>query len=231
MIENVQTNPVLKEKKIRKNLQKIKEKIDLKRLLFKVFDDPRPKYIAKVTVIDRVLDVLLLWAFPESVKPNHITIFRFISIPFIVFFFFKGYNAIAFILFFISALSDAIDGAIARTRNKITDWGIVFDPFADKLLIGIVGGFLIFKYLSPLLALLIIFPELVLIISAYYRFKGEIIPSKIPAKIKMVLQSLGVGFIFLFLLFNANFFLVLAVYTLYLSILFAVLSLVIYRSI
>lgn len=200
-------------------------------LLFKVFREPRPKYIAKVTAMDKVINVLFLWAFPKSVKPNQVTVFRFISIPFIIFFLIFSFYKIAFVLFVISALSDAIDGGLARTRNQITDWGIVFDPFADKLLIGSVGGILVFKFLSPILALLIVFLEVVLTASAYYRFKGEIVPAKTVGKIKMVLQCIGVGLIFLALVSGRPEILILAVYTLYAAVFFAFLSILVYRSI
>ncbi|MFA6340727.1 MAG: CDP-alcohol phosphatidyltransferase family protein, partial [Candidatus Paceibacterota bacterium] len=136
--------------------EKIETKIDKKLLLFKIFDDPRPNYVSKVTLTDKIINVLFLWAFPRLVRPNYVTVFRIASIPFIVYFLCTLQYKEAFVLFLISAISDAIDGSLARTRNQITDWGIVFDPFADKLLIGIVGGILIFKFLSPLLAAIII---------------------------------------------------------------------------
>ena len=200
-------------------------------LLFKVFGEPRPKYIAKVTIMDKVMNVLFLWAFPKSIKPNQVTVFRFISIPFIVFFLIFSFYKTAFVLFIISALSDAIDGGLARTRNQITDWGIVFDPFADKLLIGSVGGILIFKFLSPILAILIVLLEVILIASAYHRFKGAIVPAKTVGKIKMVLQCIGVGLIFLALVLGRPEILVLAAYVLYAAVFFAFLSILVYRSI
>ncbi len=211
--------------------KKIVEKIDLKILAFKVFDDPRPKYIAKVTIIDRIIDVLVLWIFPASVRPNYITLFRFISVPFIIYLILSGHYISGLILFVISAFSDAVDGAIARTRNKITDWGIVFDPLADKLLIVSVGGILIYNFLSPYLAALIALFEIVLIASAYYRFKGKVVPAKIVGKLKMILQSVGVGFILLYLATGNPIDLVFANWTLYLALVFAFLSVVVYRSI
>ncbi len=220
-----------KEKFAKRISSNIENKIELKALLFRVFDKPRPKYIAKVTPVDTFLNAVLLWAIPQYVRPNMVTIFRFVSIPFIIILLLNNDYMTAFILFFIAALSDAVDGALARTRNQITDWGIVFDPFADKLLIGSVGGILIFKFLSPLLAFSIIGIELLLIASAYYRFKGKIVPAKTVGKIKMILECCGVGFIFLFMLSGAGVFLIIAKYTLYLAILFALLSILIYRSI
>ncbi len=210
---------------------KIEEKIDLKLLLFKIFDDPRPEYVAKVTITDKIIKKTLLWAFPEWVRPNYVTVFRFVSIPFIIWMFLKGQYLYSTILFVVSAFSDAIDGAIARTRNKITDWGIVFDPVTDKLLIGIVGGVLISKFISIRLAIIIVSIEILLMTSAYYRFKGEIVPAKMVGKIKMILQCIGVGLIFLFLILGNSAILGLATYIFYLAIAFALLSLLVYRSI
>jgi len=211
--------------------QNIENEIDNKSLSFKIFNDPKPKYIARVNFIDKILNKLILWIFPRKITPNQITIFRFITIPFILYFIFTDSYTIGFILFIISALSDLIDGALARTRDQITNWGIVFDPLADKLLIGSVGGILIFKFLNPIIALVIVSIEIILIISAYYRFQGEIVPAKISGKIKMLLQCVGVGLILLFLVIGHPFILILANYVFYLAIIFALLSIFIYRSI
>jgi CDP-diacylglycerol--glycerol-3-phosphate 3-phosphatidyltransferase len=231
-MENLPQNEKNKKPRFKgKITHKIEEKIDIKRLLFRVFDEPRPEYIAKITLTDRILDVTILWLFPEWVRPNYVTIFRLLSIPFIIWLLAVGRYDAATILFAVAAISDAVDGAIARTRNKITDWGIVFDPLTDKLLIGIIGGMLIYRFVSHLLAIEIIFVELLLVFSAYYRFKGRVVPAKTAGKIKMILESVGIGFIFLFLLTNAGWLLIAAQYTLYLAILFALASLLIYRSI
>lgn len=219
-------------KKTLKNIEEnIEEKIDNQSLLFKVFNDPKPNYLAKITIIDKILDKLILWIFPKKITPNQITIFRFISIPFILYFILTDSYKIGFILFIISALSDLIDGAIARTRDQITNWGIVFDPLADKLLIGSVGGILIFKFLNPLIAITIVSIEIILIISAYYRFQGEIVPAKISGKIKMFLQCIGVGLILLFLVIGHPMILVISTYVFYLAIIFALLSIFVYKSI
>jgi CDP-diacylglycerol--glycerol-3-phosphate 3-phosphatidyltransferase len=41
---------------------------------------------------------------------------------------------VAFFLFVVAAITDYLDGAIARARNLITPFGQLFDPLADKLL-------------------------------------------------------------------------------------------------
>jgi len=226
---------IKKRKKARESIQKIEtkieEKIDKNLLLFKIFDDPRPNYVAKVTIIDKFINATLLWLIPKWVRPNYVTSFRFISIPFIIYFLIIEDYSVALPFFVISAVSDAVDGALARTRNQITDWGIVFDPLADKLLIGIVGWILISKFINPFLAMIIIVLELILISSAYFRFKGEVVPAKTAGKIKMVLQCVGVGEILLFTVVNSPIILVFATYTLWLAIFFALISVFVYKSI
>ena len=71
--------------------------------------------------------------------PNKITIFRMIMMPVLILVFLLDVLApwnylIALIIFFISALSDMVDGYIARHYNMVTDLGKLLDPIADKLL-------------------------------------------------------------------------------------------------
>jgi CDP-diacylglycerol--glycerol-3-phosphate 3-phosphatidyltransferase len=81
--------------------------------------------------------------------PNKLTMVRIILIPIImivygvsnslrvsqVFGNLSTANFIILILFFVGAISDFLDGKIARSRNLITDLGKFLDPLADKLLV------------------------------------------------------------------------------------------------
>lgn len=70
--------------------------------------------------------------------PNKITIFRIICIPFFVAALlvdFPWHELIALIIFVVAAISDSVDGNIARGRNLVTDFGKFMDPLADKLLV------------------------------------------------------------------------------------------------
>ena len=191
----------------------------------------RSRYIAKITPIDRFLEKTFLPLIPSYITPNQITIFRFISIPVLVILFLFHFNLLATIIFIFSAFSDALDGALARTKNKITTWGIVYDPLADKLLIGTVAIIVISKYLSPALAGAMVAIELFLIISAYFRFTGKVIPAKTIGKLKMVFQSFGIIFLLLFVNIGFEPFYILASYTLYGALILALMSLFVYRSI
>ncbi len=64
--------------------------------------------------------------------PNILTISRFIFIPFIIIFLVRNMYLLAFIFLTLSALTDVLDGFIARKFNLITDFGKLMDPLADK---------------------------------------------------------------------------------------------------
>lgn len=193
--------------------------------------EARVRYFSKVTPIDRLLAATFLKLIPESVTPNRITLFRFITIPFIVYFLLADYMLLGTILFVISAFSDALDGARARTTKHITSWGILCDPFADKLLIGSVAMILITKYISVYLALGIVSIELFLVAFSYLRYKGHLVPAKTVGKLKMVFQCFGIGFIMLFALLGTPWLLVVATYILYVAVGFGLLSLLVYKTI
>ncbi|MBI2044917.1 CDP-diacylglycerol--glycerol-3-phosphate 3-phosphatidyltransferase [Candidatus Pacearchaeota archaeon] len=70
--------------------------------------------------------------------PNRITISRILLIPvFITLFYFlenPNKKIILAILFAIMALSDFLDGYLARKNKKVTKSGALLDPIADKLI-------------------------------------------------------------------------------------------------
>jgi len=75
---------------------------------------------------------------------NKITISRIILIPFMVGFMIISkssqfkidvYGIIAAVIFLIAALTDFLDGYIARKKNQITTFGKFLDPIADKVLV------------------------------------------------------------------------------------------------
>lgn len=65
--------------------------------------------------------------------PNLISVIRLMLIPLILWLYFSGYLWWAVGVVLISALTDAVDGYIARNFNQITPLGKILDPFADKL--------------------------------------------------------------------------------------------------
>ena len=72
--------------------------------------------------------------------PNIMTWTRIAAIPFIVFIFdvpldFETKNAIATVLFVLFALTDWLDGYLARRLNQTSAFGAFLDPVADKFLV------------------------------------------------------------------------------------------------
>ena len=72
--------------------------------------------------------------------PNKISVARICMIPVFVLFFFldaSPYNhVIAAVIFALAALTDLLDGHIARSRNLVTNLGKFLDPIADKVLVA-----------------------------------------------------------------------------------------------
>jgi len=188
----------------------------------------------KITASDKFLKATFLKLLPSWVTPNHVTIFRFMTIPFVLFLLVTENYVTGLILFAFSAFSDAVDGALARTKDQITDWGKLFDPLADKMLIGTTAAFLIVKYIGVYIAFAIILIELVLITIGYYkkRFRHIVVQAHPTGKLKMILQSVGIGALFLFAIFpGLPIFVIIAQYALYAAIFFAIVSLVVYKSV
>ena len=90
--------------------------------------------------------------------PNYLTIARIMVIPVIILAFYVN-NPLArklgALLFVLASITDFFDGYIARRYNLVTSFGKMFDPIADKLLVGCVIIMLLkkdnidFKELTP----------------------------------------------------------------------------------
>ena len=65
--------------------------------------------------------------------PNLLSLLRLILIPIIVILYVKEYHYASVTLIVLSALTDIVDGWIARHFNMISDFGKFLDPVADKL--------------------------------------------------------------------------------------------------
>lgn len=75
--------------------------------------------------------------FMGSVKmnlANKLTVLRILLIPVMVLVFYLNLPAIAAVIFLAAAITDILDGNVARKRNLVTVFGKFFDPIADKLL-------------------------------------------------------------------------------------------------
>jgi CDP-diacylglycerol--glycerol-3-phosphate 3-phosphatidyltransferase len=75
--------------------------------------------------------------FPLNV-PNALTVLRILAVPVLVVALLgetPNGDVIAAIVFALAALTDGLDGYIARRRREVTTFGKLMDPLADKLLV------------------------------------------------------------------------------------------------
>jgi CDP-diacylglycerol--glycerol-3-phosphate 3-phosphatidyltransferase len=87
--------------------------------------------------------------------PTILTLFRIGLLPVMVLVFyspFKGANIAAALIFLAAALTDWLDGFIARRYNLGTAFGAFLDPVADKLMVGVTLFLLVQENPTPLLA-------------------------------------------------------------------------------
>lgn len=71
--------------------------------------------------------------------PNSLTLFRILAVPVIVILLLYPNRLCTFlaaIIFSAAAITDYLDGYLARRRGLVTDLGKVMDPVADKLLVS-----------------------------------------------------------------------------------------------
>src|SRR6266850_6286636 len=85
---------------------------------------------------------------------NKITILRILLVPFfiaqVLYYVGSGnelYRLLAILSFAIAAISDGVDGYIARRYNQRSELGAILDPLADKLLL--VSGIVLVSLHSP----------------------------------------------------------------------------------
>jgi phosphatidylglycerophosphate synthase len=115
---------------------------------------------------DRILAPLLLFLIPAWVKPNHITLARFVLVCFAMIIYFKGgpMDYQAWILM-VAAATDCIDGILARARSQFSRKGAYLDHATDWFLGLWMGLLLLINGLLPALFIaLIAVPQLAVLI-------------------------------------------------------------------
>jgi len=178
---------------------------------------------------DHVLQVSILPFIPEFVQPNHVTIVRMLMTPIVSWYLFIEAYTWALPLFFIAGMTDMIDGALARTRNRITPWGIFFDPIADKLLVGSVALLVGLQYFHPWLVFFAIFLDILPSIRwASHKTSGGIMAANNWGKTKMVLQCTALGLLLLGIVLQIPGLIAAGEVALVFSILFAITALITY---
>jgi cardiolipin synthase len=89
--------------------------------------------------------------------PNLLTLMRLFIIPFLLIEILDGHYGIAFALFMLAGISDALDGLLARWLSQKTTLGQYLDPIADKLLLSSLFVVLTHVGLIPLYVTVLVF--------------------------------------------------------------------------
>ena len=129
---------------------------------------------------------------------NKLTLIRIILVPiFLIFIAVRGIpygRSIATTVFIIAALTDKLDGYIARSRNQITRFGKLMDPLADKLLVSAALVSLVeFHILSSWVAIIIIAREFAVTgLRSIAAADGVVLAASWWGKIKTVIQIVAI---------------------------------------
>lgn len=96
--------------------------------------------------------------------PNAITVARLILVPVTAYFLIVGAYGVALIVFLAAAVTDLIDGFIARTFRLTSTLGATLDPIADKLNMFVATVLLAWQGLMPIwLAIAIVARDIVIV--------------------------------------------------------------------
>lgn len=151
--------------------------------------------------------------------PNRLTIMRIIMIPLIILIYLFPYSAfgwnptvlhiggvelsiiniIVLVFYILAAVTDALDGHIARSRNLITTFGKFADPIADKLLT--TSMFLLFasRGIIPVVPVIIMVARDTIVDGCRMvaATNGKVVAAGMMGKIKTVLQMVTVALVLL----------------------------------
>jgi CDP-diacylglycerol--glycerol-3-phosphate 3-phosphatidyltransferase len=141
---------------------------------------------------------------------NKLTIFRIILVPIMIVIPFLGIEGnflgipitylILDAIFIIAAITDKLDGYIARSRNQITNFGKFLDPIADKVLVIVAMIMLVeMGKLPAWIPSIVVFREFV--VSGYRLIAvesgGKVIAASVWGKLKTVTQMIAIIFAFI----------------------------------
>lgn len=133
--------------------------------------------------------------------PNILTAARFVLVPCFLLASMRHFFTVALVLFVTAAVTDILDGMIARRMNLRSRLGALLDPAADKTLM--VCGFLYFTFARDLrfaipgwLTFAVLIRDFLIVFTAYLMYTRVRItrfPPSIAGKASTVLQAIVVA--------------------------------------
>ena len=151
--------------------------------------------------------------------PNKLTMLRIVMIPLIILVYLFPYstfgiivpefhvgtvdisliNIIVLVLYVAAAVTDAIDGHIARNRHMITTFGKFADPIADKLLTTSMFLLFVSRGLIPIVPVIIMVARDTIVDGCRMAAagNGKVVAAGMAGKLKTVLQMVTVALVLL----------------------------------
>jgi CDP-diacylglycerol--glycerol-3-phosphate 3-phosphatidyltransferase len=151
--------------------------------------------------------------------PNRLTIFRIVLVPVVAIVYLFPYaqfgiepqtfqiggislsmvNIVCLIIYVTAALTDAIDGHLARSRNMITTFGKFADPIADKMLTTTMFLLFVSRGIIPVVPVLIMVCRDIVVDGCRMlaATNGKVVAAQMLGKVKTVAQMVTIAFVLL----------------------------------
>jgi CDP-diacylglycerol---glycerol-3-phosphate 3-phosphatidyltransferase len=105
-----------------------------------------------------------------------------------------GWRLAATAVFIVASLTDRVDGAVARRRGTVTDFGKIADPIADKALIGAaLIGLSSISELAWWVTIVVLAREVGVTLLRFWVIRRAVIAASRGGKIKTVVQTVAIG--------------------------------------
>lgn len=126
--------------------------------------------------------------------PNSLTVARVIMVPFFIAAYYLDYFILAMLIFIVAALTDLLDGKIARKQNIVTNFGKIMDPLADKILTYSAFCMFIGDNVIPAWILIVVLAREFVVsgIRTVAASEGKVIAAAFSGKLKTVFQMIAI---------------------------------------
>jgi CDP-diacylglycerol---glycerol-3-phosphate 3-phosphatidyltransferase len=131
---------------------------------------------------------------------NVLTIFRIALVPVFAVFLFVGdghetaWRIAAWGAYATAAMTDRLDGQIARSRGLVTEFGKLADPIADKALVGCaLIGLSVLGDLWWWVTVVVLAREIGVTLLRFWVLRHGVIPASRGGKLKTLLLNIGIG--------------------------------------
>jgi len=140
--------------------------------------------------------------------PNIITLGRIILVPIIVWAIVSSQMEIAFAIFVVAGVSDAVDGFLAKRFNMTSELGALLDPLADKaLLVSIYVSLGVWGEIPRWLVILVVSRDIMIVsavIVSWLFDKPVAMKPLMVSKLNTVVQVAFAALVLASLAFNFN---------------------------